>query len=333
MGLTRRSVTRAGTRALGLLLLADVGAGAQAGTRAPSSIADSLTGPLVVSTAGSMAATVRGLLADFVARHPRVVPAVRSLESVAGARAVADSSQVPDVFVSADDTLIDAFLMPRYVAWSAGFARSTLVLAYTSRSKFADEISTGNWANVVSRPEIHGARGDPAQDPAAYRAVMLFQLAARFYLRPNLATVLERVLPIKEVAPGGPDLPRQLAGGTIDYLPLYRTSAAERALYWIDLPPQINFGDTAFAASYAAAEVRIPGGVPGAPDTITIRGAPILYGLTVPRAAPHPTVALAFARYILSAAGRAAMGSAGFDVLDQPVMHGEPPPELVAGMR
>jgi len=321
-------------RAGGLLLIASVGANAQAATRGtPLANSDSLSGALVISTASGMAATMRGLAANFAARHPGVVPQVYSLGDLAAARAVANPSQVPDLFVSADDTIIDAILMPQYAAWSAGFARSTLVLAYTSRSKYADQISTRNWADVLSRPDVHGARGDPDQDPGAYRAVMLFQLASHFYLRPNLAAVLEHVMPIRGVDPGGQDLAEQLRRGAIDYLPLYRTSAAERALSWIDLPPQINFGDTAFAASYAAAEVRIPVGVSGAPDTITIRGAPILYGLTIPRAAPHPAVALAFARFVLSAAGRTAMESAGFDVPDQPVVHGDPPAPLLTGMR
>jgi molybdate/tungstate transport system substrate-binding protein len=290
-----------------------------------------LTGPLVISTTPSMAATMRGLVADFAARHPRVTPTVRSSEGVRAVRAVADSSTVPDVFVSADDTLIDALLMPRYVAWSAGFARSTLVLAYTSRSKYADEISTRNWAEVLSRPETRSARGDPRQDPAAYRTVMLFQLAAHFYLRPDLAAGLQHAVRITDVDSVGRDLPTQLAAGAIDYLPLYRTSAAERALDWIDLPPQLNFGDTAFATSYAAAEVRVPSGVPGAPDTLTIRGAPILYGLTIPRAAPHPALALAFARFLLSPRARLVMQSAGFDIPDQPVIHGDPPGGLLPG--
>jgi len=275
-----------------------------------------------------MASTVQKLVSEFVAAHPGVVPEVRSGRGLAAARAVADTVRAPDVLVSADHTVIDAMLMPRYAAWSAGFARSALVLAYTSNSKYADEITTRNWTDILSRPSVRGARGDPNEDPGAYRALMFFQLAAHFYLRPKLLDVLEHAMPITDLGPGDRDLEAKFASGTIDYMPIYRTAAAERGLDWLELPAPINLGDTAFASSYAAAQVRIPSGVAGAPDSVTVLGAPILYGLTVPRAARHPVAALAFARFTLSPAGRAIVRDAGFDVPDHVVVHGEAPTML-----
>jgi molybdate/tungstate transport system substrate-binding protein len=286
---------------------------------------DSLSGPFVVSTTPSMGSTVQKLLAEFVADHPKLVPEVHMVASVAAARAAVDAAHVPDVFVTDDDTLIDALLIPRYATWSAGFARSALVLAYTNKSKYADEISTRNWVDVLTRPDVHGARGDPEQDPAAYRAIMFFHLAAGYYLQPRLPSVLEHAMPITDLGPGGRDLEAKFASGVIDYMPTYRTSAAERGLEWIELPAPVNLGDTAFAASYAAASVRIANGQPDTPDTVTIRGAPILYGLTVPRAAPHPNAALAFARYVLSSEGRDVVRNAGFDVPKEIIVHGELP--------
>jgi molybdate/tungstate transport system substrate-binding protein len=310
-------------------LVTGMASAAQGATRR-ATITDSIAGPLIVSSAPSMASTMRKLLGEFVAAHPGVAPDVHVGASVAAARAVADSSQVPDVFVTADDTVIDALLMPRYASWSAGFARSVLVLAYTNNSKYSDEISTRNWVDVLSRRDVRGARGDPDQDPGAYRSLMFFRLAARYYVRPSLPRDLERTMPITDFGPGSRELEPKFASGAIDYMVLCRTSAAERGLEWIELPAPVNLGDTAFAASYAAASVRIPSGVAGAPDTVTIRGSPILYGLTVPRAAPHPSVALAFARYVLSADGRDVILNAGFDVPDRAVLRGEVPPALTS---
>jgi molybdate/tungstate transport system substrate-binding protein len=298
-------------------------------SRAPFARSDSLGGPLIITTASSFASTVRKLAYAFSARHPGVAPDILVGGSVAVARAVADSVQVPDVFVSSDDTLIDAMLMPRSAAWSAGFARSVLVLAYTSKSKYADEITTRNWADVLSKPDVRGARGNPSEDPSAYRVLMFFELAARFYLRPRLSATLEHAMPIKDFGQGDRELEAQFNNGLIDYMPTYRTLAAEHELEWLELPAPINFGDTAFASSYAAARVRLHGGRTTG-DTATIFGAPILYGLTVPRAAPHPALALAFAQYVLSVTGLDLIRNSGFDVPDRPILRGEPPVELRA---
>ena len=140
-------------------------AGAQA-SAAPFARSDSLSGPLIITTPRSLTSTVRKLAAEFGARHPGVAPEILTGGSVAVARAIADSVQIPDVFVSGDDTLIDALLVPQAAAWSAGFARSAIVLAYTSKSKYADEINTRNWADVLTKPDVHGARGDPTRTPA-----------------------------------------------------------------------------------------------------------------------------------------------------------------------
>ncbi len=309
-----------------LLLIATTEARAQPAA-APFPRGDSLSGPLIITTPRSIASTVRKLAADFAVRHPGVVPNMLTGGSVAVARAVADSAQIPDVFVSADDTLIDALLVPRSAAWSAGFARSVIVLAYTAKSKYADEVTTRNWADVLSKPDVHGARGDPNDDPGAYRTLMFFELAARYYLRPRLSAVLEHAMPITDFGPGDGELEAKFADGTIDYMPTYRTLAAEHELEWLELPPPINLGDTAFASSYAAARVRIPRGHTSA-DTATIYGAPVLYGLTVPRAAPHPALALAFAQYVLSASGLDLIRNSGYDVPDHPIFHGDPPVEL-----
>jgi molybdate/tungstate transport system substrate-binding protein len=306
------------------------GVAVRAQAASPGAVAhtsDEPAGPLVIATTTSMAHAIRQLAVNFVARHSGIVPEVRIGGSVAVARAIADSAEVPDVFISADDTVIDAILIPRGTSWSAGFARTSLVLAYTENSKYADEISTRNWTDVLSKPDVHGARSDPAEDAAGYRAIMFFELAARFYLRPHLAATLEHAMPITDFGPDERELEAKFADGTIDYMPIYRASAAEHELEWLELPASINLGDTAFASSYAAVRARIPSGGSTA-DSATIFGAPILYGLTVPRAAAHADAAVAFVRYILSPSGGDVLRNSGFDVPARPLLHGDPPSDL-----
>jgi molybdate/tungstate transport system substrate-binding protein len=324
----RRSVLGTFARVCALLITASVVGRAQAvGTSTVAAGSDEPAGPLIIATTISMAHALRQLAANFVARHPAVVPEVRIGGSVAVARAIASSAEVPDIFVSADDTVIDAILIPRAATWSAGFARTSLVLAYTGKSKYADEINTRNWTDVLTMPDVHGARADPAEDATGYRAIMFFELAARFYLRPHLTSTLEHAMPVTDFGADERDLEAKFADGTIDYMPIYRASAADHELEWLELPGSINLGDTAFAASYAAVHARIPSGRSAA-DTATIFGAPILYGLTIPRAAPHAETAAAFVRYVLSPAGGDVLHNSGFDVPARPLLHGDPPSGL-----
>jgi molybdate/tungstate transport system substrate-binding protein len=299
----------------------------------PAAAGDSLSGPLIVSTPGSMASTFTKLLAAFHAYHPMVVPVLRSGGTIAAVREVTDRTRVPDVLVSADDTIIDALLFPQYATWSAGFARTALVLAYTEQSKYADEITAVDWTDILVRPSVHGARGDPKVDPAAYRTIMLFELASRFYGHPRLVASLAHNVPVTNFGPSDHDLEFMFESGAIDYMPMYRTAAAERGLQWIELPPSINLSDTSFASTYAAVSVSFPGGVPGAPDTVVIRGAPILYGLTVPTPAAHTATALAFVAFVLSPAGAAIIHDAGFDLPPHPILHGEAPVTLAQTSR
>jgi hypothetical protein len=80
------------------------------------------------------------------------------------------------------------------------------------------------------------------------------------------------------------------------------------------------------SASYATATVRVLGKSPG--DSLTMRGQPIVYAFTVPTGAPHPTLALRFARYLLSAEGRRVLRRAKLDALDAPILVGSAPNAL-----
>ena len=60
------------------------------------------------------------------------------------------------------------------------------------------------------------------------------------------------------------------------------------------------------------------------------QGEPIVYGLTIPTAAPHPHTAVAFVRFIFSSEGQAILKANGFTVLPKPLLGGlgKPPAGL-----
>ena len=116
--------------------------------------------------------------------------------------------------------------------------------------------------------------------------------------------------------------------GELDYAWSYRSLAATAGLRWVSLPPEIDLSDPARAEAYARARVRLPGLRLGTPDSVEFRGEPILYALTIPRAAGHPVVAREFVRFTLSSEGQEILRRAGFSLLARPLTVGTMPFEL-----
>jgi molybdate/tungstate transport system substrate-binding protein len=76
--------------------------------------------------------------------------------------------------------------------------------------------------------------------------------------------------------------------------------------------------------------VRLPGTSRAGKDSIEFRGEPIVYALTIPKAAPHPRTAQAFVRFVFSPDGQAILKTNGFTLLEKPLLGGpeRPPPGL-----
>ena len=278
---------------------------------------------LAVYTAGSLARPFRELLDSFRVAHPGVVPAQVNAGSVELARRIVDLGQVPDVFATADIDVIPRMLVPRATDWYLAFARNEMVLLHAPSSAGADSVDGANWWRVVTAPDVRMGSSDPALDPSGYRTLLVFELAERHYRVPGLAARLRTALPRRYIRPSETDLIALVEAGELDYAWSYRSLAVAAGLPFVALPPEIDLGDPADSALYAAASVRVGRGA-GA-DPVEIRGAPILYGLTIPRSAPHPELARAFVAYVLSPAGRAILARSGLMPLEHPRAYGRVP--------
>lgn len=284
-----------------------------------------LAGPLAVFNAGSLAYPFRELLTAFVRLHPAVRPTQESSGSLEAARKLTELGKIPDLLAVADYGVITKLLQPAYANWYVCFASNAMVLVYSDRSTGAAEVSGQNWWQLLLRPGVRWGLSDPAQDPNGYRARMVFQLAERHYRQPGLAGRLEAAVRSRYVRPNEAQLLGLVQAGELDYAWSYRSLASTAGLRWVALPPEIDLSDPARAAQYGAAGIRLPGPRLGSSDSVEFRGEPILYALTVPKGAPHPELARAFAGFVLSHAGRAILRRAGFSVPDQPVFAGEVP--------
>ena len=285
------------------------------------------TGPLVVFNAGSLAKPFSDLLRAFKEKNPGVLPAQENSGSLEAARKLTDLGKIPDVIGVADYGVIPKLLIPSYAGWYANFVRNAMVLIHTDQSAGAGEINGQNWWQVLLRTGIRSGRSDPALDPNGYRTLMVFQLAEKFYKQPGLADRLLRAFPPKYMRPKEADLTALVQAGELDYSWYYASIAKTAQLPYVDLPDEVDLSNPELADGYAQAKVRLPGKSRAGKDSVEFRGEPIVYGLTIPKAAPHPQTAQAFVRFIFSPEGQAILRADGFTVLEKPILGGpERPP-------
>ncbi|HET7599864.1 MAG TPA: extracellular solute-binding protein [Gemmatimonadales bacterium] len=289
---------------------------------APPAAAQTPAGDLVVFNAGSLAKPFGDLLRAFVAAHPEVTPRQENSGSLEAARKITELGKIPDVIGVADYGVIPKLLVPRHATWYVTFARNAMVLAYTDQSTGAAEITPDNWWRVLLRPGVRVGRADPALDPNGYRTLMVCRLAELFYREPGLAARLERAVPPRYVRPKEADLTALVQAGELDYAWSYYSIAKTAGLRFVDLPPEVDLSDPARADWYARVKVRLPGATRAPADSVTFVGEPIVYALTIPTGAPHPAAAAAFARFVLSAEGRAILARNGFVLPASPELGG-----------
>jgi molybdate/tungstate transport system substrate-binding protein len=232
------------------------------------------------------------------------------------------------VIALADREVFEQVLMPRFVTWYAGFAHNRMVIAYTARSKAAGEISAANWMGVLLRPSVETGRADPDTDPNGYRTLLTLQLAEGFYAQPGLAVRMIAAVPRRNIRANEAELVALVQAGELDYIWSYESIALAAGLEYLRLPSEIDLGDPALGARYAQASVRVTGRARG--DTITIRGEPIVYALSIPVGAPHPQLAARFVAWLLGPDGRRVLRAARLDALDHPTLAGEGAPDAVA---
>lgn len=264
---------------------------------------------LIILHAGSLAVPLDQAAAAFEELNPGVTIVTESAGSRTTARKVTELGKLADVVAVSDYTVIEDLMFPDYADWYIWFARNEMVVAYTERSKFGDEIDGGNWYQILLRDDVQYGHSNPDFDPAGYRTLMLWQLAEIYYDEPGLYDDLDAGRPLENIRPKETDLIALQQAGELDYAFQYRSVAQQHGLEFVELPPEINLSRPEFADFYGTAQVEVSGAEPG--ETVTYRGRPIIYGVTIPQDAPHPDLAIAFLKFLLGPRGQAIMAENG----------------------
>jgi molybdate/tungstate transport system substrate-binding protein len=296
--------------------------------------------PLKVIAAGSLLSPFGEAEQEFEAEHPGVDVQIEGHGSIQVIRQVTDLHRTADVIAVADESLIpDLMYHPmegtdkNYTDWYLPFATNEMVITYTNKSRYYDEITPENWYQILERPDVRVGFSNPILDAAGYRTLMVIQLAEKEYGDPMLfervisdhfpstitvssigenttITLPEILRPSDDhvvIRDGSIYLLSLLEAGGIDYAVEYRSVAEGMGLPYITLPKSINLGSEEYADLYANVTVVL--GFPRFSDLGRERtGRPIVYAMTIPANAPHPDLAREFIEYIASESAKGRPG-------------------------
>lgn len=248
--------------------------------------------PITIFAAASLARPLRVLTDSFqqLASVPSQSELGGSLEQV---RKLTELGRIPDVLMLVDDDVLAA-LMPTHLDWYVRFATNRMVVAYTERSRHAELLTSENWWRVLTRRDVTVGRADPNVAPAGKYALSLLRRAESYYKESGLGDRLIAQAPLKYVRPNATELAALLETGNVDYILDYESVARQYGFKFVTLPE-----DLAIA---------------------------ILYGIAVPRGAPHFTEGVNFVAFILSDQGKRILRDASVNVLSMPVAVGSSVP-------
>jgi molybdate/tungstate transport system substrate-binding protein len=288
--------------------------------------------------AGSLIFPFQELEQAYEAQHPDVDLLMEGHGSIQVIRHVTEIHELIDVVVTADHALIPMLMysatVPEtqrpYADWYFKFATNSLALAYRPDSRYADEITSENWYEIISRPDVKLGMADPRFDASGYRALMVVQMAEKLYGQPTLfedlitgnfrsgmtarlegARLVIRVPEIVELKDNSSLVVRAysiqlvalLESGDLDYAFEYESVIKQHGLKSISLPAELSLGVEDMAERYGQVAVRMDFQRFASVQPVFI-GEPIGYGVTIPTNAPHPKEAADFVAFLLGPEGQ-----------------------------
>lgn len=273
------------------------GCGTSARTTAPTSVAPAAAGSVGPGRgSGSVDVLYAGSLVNLMERQ--IGPGFHAATGysfngfAAGSTALAaqikGGVRQADVFVSASPSVnaqLEGAANGDWVSWYLTFADSPLVLGYNPHSRFAQQLRSEPWYQVVGQPGFLLGRTDPATDPKGKLTVDALRSAAARYRVGSLSS---------------------LASSTSGVYP-------EETLVGRLQAGQLHAG---FFYSSETTAASIP--------TVPLAGENLgaTYTVTVVNRAPDRAGAEAFVAYLLGTSGQAVLRRDGFDVLNPPSVAG-----------
>ena len=147
---------------------------------------------LIIFHAGSLSVPFKTIEKQFEAKYPNINVLRQSGGSTKMARLISEQGKPADLMASADYVVINKNLIPKFADTNIRFATNQMVLCYTAKSKYADQIDSKNWMEILAKPGVSWGHSDPNLDPCGYRSLMVLQLAEKHYNINDLYTKLSK---------------------------------------------------------------------------------------------------------------------------------------------
>jgi molybdate/tungstate transport system substrate-binding protein len=261
---------------------------------------------LIVYHAASLALPFGAIEKVMEERFPGLDVICESSSSRIAIRKVTDLGRKGDIVASADEALIRNIMMPDHADWVGTFARNRVVIAYTDRSRYRDEINADNWYEILLRDDVNYGQADANNAPVGYRTWLTWKLADAYYADKlgdrDLFEELRANCPPKNIRPHCNELIPLLESLALDYTFQYRSVALQHHLSWLKLPDEIDLGSETQREFYAKVSVEIAGTARGSITTKV--GKPVLYGVTMIKDPQNPEMALEFLKILFSEEGQ-----------------------------
>ncbi len=252
-----------------------------------------LFGKVIIFHAGSLSVPFSKIEKAFESTHEGVDVVRESHGSVKCARLVVDLKKPCDILASADVEVIKNLLYPKYASSWVCFATNSMVIAFSSKSRYSQIINSRNWYKILAKNGVSFGHSDPNLDPCGYRTVILMRLAKEYYKDKNIPQLLKKAL----IRPKSVELFGLLETGNLDYAFEYRSVSIQHNLKFLELPKEINLSDPKMNKNYKKVWVEIRGKKPG--EKIKIYGKAITYAAAILSNAPHKGFAKEFMRFLL----------------------------------
>jgi molybdate/tungstate transport system substrate-binding protein len=190
------------------------------------------------------------------------------------------SGEPCDLLISADDSIIQSMMMPKYVEGYRIWAGNKMVIT-------GDDINSNNWEEKLLNNDSTFKHKDPYGDPGGYRAVMAM-LLADFY-KPGLTKRLMNhpghIGMEKDPGPFGNMKPAK-------YEFTYYSGAKMMGKNFAELPAIMDLSDPSLAAEYEKISFKVDS------NNIVV-ATPITHALTIPVKSRHKSAAIEFSNLFL----------------------------------
>ncbi|MGB8962747.1 MAG: extracellular solute-binding protein [Pseudonocardiaceae bacterium] len=274
--------------------------GSGSGTNAGTNASTGPKGPVKVLYAGSLVNLMEHSLGPKFEQASGDTFQGFSAGSSALATQIKGKVRQGDVFISASPSVNNDLQGPangNWVPWYVKFASAPLVIGYNPNSKFAADLKSKPWYQVITEPGFKLGSTDPAVDPKGKLAQQALTEGAKVYNDPGLPAAAQRnitVLPETELV-------GRLESGQLDAGFFYSNEAGEQKIQTASLDK------VHLSATYTVAVLNM---------------------------APDPAPAADFVQYLVSPAGEELLKQDGLTVLPL-TLFGDPaavPPALKSAL-